>query len=120
MRFTCTIYLKKYNLMYQPISPETQVAATLYYLSDAGCIRKTANSFGIGKSTVSCIVKNVTEMICQHFGPKFIKLPLSKNEAAHLTYWFEKVHGFPQYIGTVDGTHVNIKEPKNNSIDVIK
>ena len=120
MRFICTIYLKKYYLMYQPISPETQVAATLYYLSDAGCIRKTANSFGIGKSTVSCIVKSVTEMICQHFGPKFIKLPLNENEVAHLTYCFEKVHGFPHYWGTVDGTHVNIKKPKNNSIDVIK
>ena len=34
------------------ISPETQVAATLHYLSDAGRMRKTANSFGIGKSIV--------------------------------------------------------------------
>ena len=36
----------------QTISPETQVAATLHYLSDAGRMRKTANSFGIGKSIV--------------------------------------------------------------------
>ena len=64
MRFTCTIYLKNITTyMRQPVSPEIQVAATLYYLSDAGCMRKTANSFGIGKNTVSCIVQNVTEMI---------------------------------------------------------
>ena len=55
--------------MRQPISPETQVAATLYYLSDAGLMRKKHSFFGTGKSTVSCIVKNVTEMMCQHLGP---------------------------------------------------
>ena len=102
MRFTCTIYLKKYNFMREPISPETQVAATLYYLSDAGCMRKTANSFGIRKSTVSCIVKNITEMICRHLGPKFIKLPLSENEVKFLTYCFEKVHSFPQCLGVLN------------------
>ena len=79
----------------QPISPETEVAATLYYLSDAGRMGKTANFFGIGKSTVSSIVKNVTEMKCQHLGPKFIKLPLSENEVKHLTYCFEKFMVFP-------------------------
>ena len=105
--------------MCQPISPETQVAATLYYLSNAGRMRKTANSFGIGKSRVSCIVKNVTEMICQYPGRKFIKLPLSENEFKHLIYCFEKVHGFPLCLGEVDGTHVNIKTPKNNSTDFI-
>ena len=34
------------------ISPETQVTATLHYLSDAGRMRKTTNCFGIGKSIV--------------------------------------------------------------------
>ena len=38
---------KNKTYMRQPISPETQVAATLYYLSDAGRMRKTANSFGV-------------------------------------------------------------------------
>ena len=77
----------------QPISPEAEVAAILCYLSDAGRMGKIANSFRIVKSTVSSIVKNVTEMKCQHLGPKFIKLPLSENEVKHLAYGFENVHG---------------------------
>ena len=58
-------------------------------------------------------------MVFQHLGPKFIKLPLSENEVKHLTYCFEKVHGFSKCLGTVDGTHVNIKKPKSNSTDFI-
>ena len=67
----------------------------LYYLSDAEHLTKTKNSFGIGKITASCIVKNFTEMIFQHLGLEFIKLPLSEKEFEQLKYYFERVHGFP-------------------------
>ena len=36
-----------------------------------------------------------------------------------MIYCFEKAHGFPQSLGAVDGTHVNIKTFKNNSTDFI-
>ena len=32
----------------KPVSVETQVAATLYYLADEGRMRKVSNSFGLG------------------------------------------------------------------------
>ena len=38
------------------VSVEKQVSVTLYYLSDEGRLRKTANTFGIGRSTVSTTV----------------------------------------------------------------
>ena len=40
-----------------PISGEKQVAATLYYFADEGRMRKGANSFAIGKSTISKIIR---------------------------------------------------------------
>ena len=39
------------------------VAITLYYLSDEGRYRKVANAFGIGRSTVSTIIKEVTDSL---------------------------------------------------------
>ena len=39
--------------MREPLSVETQVVITLYYLLDEGQYRKSANAFGVGKSTVS-------------------------------------------------------------------
>ena len=43
-------------------------------------------------------------MICQHLGPKFIKLPLSENEVKQPDILFSKAHGFPQCLGAVDRT----------------
>ena len=81
-------------------------------------MKKTANSFGIGKFTVSSIIKNATE-ISKHLGPKFIKLPLTENQVEQLTYYcFEKVHGFP-CLDAVGRTHGKITILKNNPTDFI-
>ena len=47
---------KQETNMCKPISVQCQIAATLYYLSDEGRLRKTANAFGISRSAVSLIV----------------------------------------------------------------
>ena len=52
-----------------PLSVETQVAVTLYYLPDEGRMGKVANAFGIGKSTVLNVVRRVTMTISRLLGP---------------------------------------------------
>ena len=44
---------KQTTKLRKPVSVETQVAATLYYLADEGRMRKVSNSFGLGKATFS-------------------------------------------------------------------
>lgn len=71
-------YLQKQRTnMREPLAVDTRVAITLYYLSDEGRYRKVANAFGIGRSTVSTIVMEVTNLISSKLGPKFIKFPSS-------------------------------------------
>ena len=53
----CPYIQKKTTIMRSPIDTEKQVAITLYYLSDEGRLRKTANAFGVARSTVSVIVR---------------------------------------------------------------
>ena len=56
------------------------MAATLYYLADEGRMRKIANSFGIGKLTVSKIIRSVTQAIPNYLGSKHIVLPTNEKD----------------------------------------
>ena len=63
---------------------ERQVASTLYYLSDGGCIRKAANAFGLSRSVISNIIRRVCIAITVHLGSKYIKLPFTEAEVKEL------------------------------------
>ncbi|KAM4555658.1 putative nuclease HARBI1 [Odontesthes bonariensis] len=105
--------------MREAIAPLKKVAVTLYYLSDMGTQRKTANSFGLSKQTVSVVVRQTCEAIARHLGPKYMKLPFTEPEAEELVSGFHRVHGMPQCVGAVDGTHIEIKQPSSNATDYI-
>ena len=101
------------------ISVETQVAAYLYYVSDESRYRKVVNAFGISRSTVSIVVRQVAKAVVQHLGPSYIKLPRTEQEVKELAAKFYEKHGFPQSIGALDSPHVQIKEPSESATDYI-
>ncbi len=101
------------------VSVETQVAVTLYYLSDEGRMRKTANLFRLSRSCVSLIIRRVTLAITQYLGHRYIKLSLCEDEVKEKATRFEQAFNVPQYIGAIDGTHIDIKQPRSNSSDYI-
>ena len=51
-------------------------------------------------------------------GPKCIKLPLTTDEVSILTSNFYEYH-FPQCTGAVDGTHIFVRQPKENVTDFL-
>ena len=108
---------RKLTHMRTPIEVERQVAATLYYLSDEGRLRKTANAFGLSRSSVSIILRRVCRAITIHLGSKYIRLPRSEDEVCDLMKCFFNCYGIPQCLGAVDGTHIQIQQPKYNSTD---
>ena len=83
---------------------------TLYYLSDEGRLRKTANAFGVARATVSETVRKVCRAITTHLGPKLLKLPRTEEEVLRLVSQFEDRHRMPQCLGAVDGTHIDINQ----------
>lgn len=54
-----TLHIQKKKGFKYLISVEKQVATSLHYLAEEGRMRKVTNSFGIGKSTISKIVRRV-------------------------------------------------------------
>ncbi|KAK0154839.1 putative nuclease HARBI1 [Merluccius polli] len=103
--------------MRAPIETMKRVALMLYYLSDEGRLRKTANAFGVSRQAVSVVVRQTCKAIAIHLGPKYIKMPFTEPEAEDLV--FHRAHGMPQCLGAVDGTHIEIKQPSTNSMDYI-
>ena len=61
--------------MHEPVEVDRQVALTLYYLADESCMRKTANAFGLSRSSVSIIVRKVCRAPSEHLGPQLTRLP---------------------------------------------
>ena len=103
--------VKQHTVMRRPLAVDTRVTVTLYYLADEGRYRKVANAFGIGGE--------VTYLISCKLGPKFIKFPSTIEEVEQSVNLFYRYHGFPQCLGAIDGTHVNIKQPLENHTDYI-
>lgn len=105
--------------MRQCIDVPRQVALTLYYLADEGRMRKTANAFGLSRSSVSIIVRRVTRAISTHLGPKYISLPVDEKSVLDLTNNFDRIYSIPQCIGAIDGTHIDIIQPRSSATDYI-
>ena len=105
--------------MRRSISVEKQVAVLLYFLSDEGRYRKTANAFGIAHTTVSNIVRTTCLVIRRELRSKFIALPTSNQDVKSLAADFYRHHRFPQCIGAVNGTLIFIQQPSTNSVDFI-
>ena len=71
-----------WTAMRDALSVETQVPATLYYLADEGRLRKVANAFGIGKSSVLTKIREKLSL-CR-FGGKY-----SGTERIQVLVWTE-------------------------------
>lgn len=105
--------------MRAPVNVLTKVACTLYYLSDEGRQRKTADAFGLSRSVVSVIIRQVCKAITIFLGPDYIKTPSTEPAVKDLVANFYQTHGVPQCMGAIDCTHIEVKQPPAKPTDYI-
>ena len=99
------------------ISSFKKLAMTLYYLKDQGSLRMTSNTFGVGHSTVSHSIRQVSHAVVTVLGPQLIQFPTTTEGLNEVMARFESKFGFPMVVGCVDGTHIPIKQPNENAHD---
>ena len=99
------------------MSAEKKLAVILYFLKDTGSLTMTANTFGIHQSTTSKVIMEVSEAIVTHLVRKYITVPKTREERTSKVSQFDLKFGMLQAYGCIDGTHIPIKTPNENSQD---
>ena len=93
------------------ISIQKRVPCALWQLSTGNSYRVVSKVFGVGRSTVSQIVKEICETLHKK-SSRFIKFPKTSTEVALEM----SVHcQIPQIVGAIDGAHTEINSPTGDS-----
>ncbi|XP_065324676.1 uncharacterized protein LOC135931473 [Gordionus sp. m RMFG-2023] len=95
------------------ISMKHRLYITLIYLTTGMSFRKIALYAKIGKTSVSTIVTSTCRLIWIGLQPKHLCLPTVEQMLEISAEYFRK-SGFPHIIGSIDGKHVKIKQPKKS------
>ena len=107
---------RKDTKMRKCIPTEQRVALTLWYLATNADYRTIGHLFGVSKSTVCVITKDVCTAIVSNLLPKYIRTPCGDN-LKDVVDGFEHKWGFPQCAGAVNGTHIPIVSPEECPAD---
>ena len=102
---------------HRALNTDKKLALTLYYLKDTGSLIMTAHNFGVAINTASSVIYEVYLVICQNLGPQYIRLPKTREEMKEKVSEFEAKFGIIQAFRRIDGTHIPIKCPLENSQD---
>jgi hypothetical protein len=104
------------TIMREAITVEKRVALTVWFLATGADYRTIGHLFGVSKSTVCVVTKEVCAAIVDRLLPEYIKMPTG----AALTMVVERFKsdfGFPQCAGAIDGTHIPIISPQECPAD---
>ena len=102
--------------MRNAVPVEQRVALTLWFLSTGTDYRTIGHLFGVSKSTVCVVTKEVCASIVQCMLPDYVQVPTGA-ALEEVVKAFKTDHGFPQCAGAVDGTHIPIMSPQECPAD---
>ena len=97
------------------IPPEKRVAIALWRMGTPDAYRTIGELFGVGRSTACAVTHEVCLAITEHLH-YFITFPEGQ-KLNEVVEGFENDWNFPQCVGAIDGSHIEIIAPKDNPRD---
>ena len=107
---------KNDTVMRKAVPTDMRVAITLWFLATGADYRTTGHLFGMSKSTVCVVLKDVCSAIVKSLLPRYISFPTGA-ALREIIDGFNDDLGFPQCTGAVDGSHIPIISPKECPAD---
>lgn len=89
--------------------PDEHILSFLWYASNKASMREVAILFNMAESTLLAVIERVLQFLC-YIAPDVINFGSDK---AALAEAFEKIAGFPNVIGCIDGTYIPMRCPNN-------
>ena len=118
--FICTavapVIQRQDTTLQAAIPIETRTAIGLWRLATGDSYRSCGLMFGIAKSTAIGVCKDFIQALCQ-LKDQFIKFPTCPAQVREKIQDFREKSTFPNVVGTIDGTHIPIRAPKENHED---
>ncbi|XP_020296760.1 putative nuclease HARBI1 [Pseudomyrmex gracilis] len=97
----------------KPITPEKQLLVAIWMMATPNSYRCVSDRFDVGKATAWRSVHGVVNALYAKVR-MFICWP-TMQEAEQTMQKIEQLYGFPGVIDAIDGTHIKINAPKDNS-----
>ncbi|XP_012543265.1 putative nuclease HARBI1 [Monomorium pharaonis] len=96
-----------------PKSPEEQLLIAIWFMSTPNSYRCVSDRFDFGTATAWRSVQKVVNALYKKVAT-FIRWP-TLEESARSMESIKRKYGFPNVIGAIDGTHIKIISPRDNS-----
>lgn len=107
---------KRDTEMRKAVPTDVRVALTLWYLATGADYRTISHLFGVSKTLVCLVTKDVCSTIVETLLPQYITFPTG-TALREIVNGFRDDLGFPQCAGAVDGSHIPIISPQECPAD---
>ena len=97
-----------------PISAEARLCLTLRFLALGDGFTSLTTQFRLADSTARLIVQDTCKAIVNILGPKHLVTPSTPEEWLLVAQEYERRWNMPHCIGSVDGKHIRINQPRNS------
>nr|XP_012235054.1 PREDICTED: LOW QUALITY PROTEIN: putative nuclease HARBI1 [Linepithema humile] len=95
------------------IPAEKQLLLSLWRFATPDSYRSIIQRFNVGHATAIRAVRRVSAALCK-LSSQYIVWPTGNN-IEEIVFGFSSISNFPNTIGAIDGTHINIPAPKENA-----
>ncbi|XP_018800958.1 PREDICTED: uncharacterized protein LOC108976358 [Bactrocera latifrons] len=102
---------KKCTNMRKAISNRNRLAVTLFYLASGDSFNNLSIVFKIAPCTIGKIITDVCEAIYNILKEDYLKTPSTVEEWYKIADGFWEKWNFMNYMGALDGKHMNIIKP---------
>ncbi|XP_041372129.1 putative nuclease HARBI1 [Gigantopelta aegis] len=99
------------------LTPLLRVLITLRYFASGSFQDVCGELIGVDQSTVSRTVTRVTDVLLRQV-PNHVRLPNGKKQDVIKTKFYD-MSGFPNVVGCIDGTQVQIQAPTQNEHEFV-